>query len=83
VAWNCCDWLKGMLICVGCKTTVTTAGPVEVNPAQPGIATAATQKNASRSRFGGRFDRSNVVAARLKVAFGHRRLTEGIICAMA
>ena len=83
VAWNCCDWFRETLICVGCKTTVTTEGPVDVTPAQPGIATAAMQKIASKSRFGGRFDRSNVVAARLKVAFGHRRLTEGIICAMA
>ena len=24
VAWNCCDWLRETLICVGCKTTVTT-----------------------------------------------------------
>ena len=83
VAWNCCDWLKGTLICVGCKTTVTTEGPVEVIPAQPGIATAAMQKNASKSRFGGRFDRSNGVAARLKVVFSHRHLIERVICATA
>jgi hypothetical protein len=83
VAWNCCDWLRETLICVGCKTTVTTEGPVDVTPAQAGIATAAMQKIASKSRFGGRFDRSNVVEARLKVVFTHRRLTEGIICAMA
>ena len=83
VAWNCCDWLKGMLICVGCKTTVTTAGPVEVTPAQPGIATAAMQKIASKSRFGGRFDRSNVVSARLKVVLSHRHLIERVICAKA
>jgi hypothetical protein len=30
-----------------------------------------------------RFVRSSVVAARLKVVFSHRRLTEGIICATA
>jgi hypothetical protein len=83
VAWNCCDWLRETLACVGCKTTVTTEGPVDVTPAQAGIATAAMQKIASKSRFGGRFDRSNVVEARLKVVFTHRRLTEGIICAMA
>ncbi len=83
VAWNCCDWLKGTLICAGCKTTVTTAGPVEVTPAQPGIATAAIQKIASKSRFGGRFDWSNLVAARLKVVFSHRGLTECVMCAMA
>jgi hypothetical protein len=77
------DWLRETLACVGCKITVTTDGPVDVVPAQPGIATAAMQKIASKSRFGGRFDRSNVVAARLKVVFGHRRLIEGIICAMA
>src|SRR5580704_13397942 len=83
VAWNCCDWLRETLAYVGCKITVTTDGPVDVVPAQPGIATAAMQKIASKSRFGGRFDRSNVVAARLRVVFGHRRLIEGIICAMA
>jgi len=62
---------------------VTTAGPVDVIPAQPGIARAAVQKTASKSRFAARFVRSNVVAARLKVVFSHRRLTEGIICATA
>jgi hypothetical protein len=83
VAWNCCDWLRETLTCVGCKTTVTTEGPVDVTPAQPGIATAAIQKIASKSRFGRRFDRSNGVAARLKVVFSHRRLTECVICATA
>ena len=83
VAWNCCDWLSGMVICVGCKTTVTTDGPVEVNPAQPGIATAAMQKNASKTRFDGRFDRANRMAARLKVVFSHRRLFERVIYATA
>ena len=83
VAWNCCDWFRETLICVGCKTTVTTEGPVDVTPAQPGIAMAATQKNASRSRFGGRFDGANGVAARLKVVFSHRHLIERVICAKA
>ena len=83
IAWNCCGWLRATLICVGCKTTVTTEGPVEVVPAQPGISTAATQKIASNSRPMARFERSNVVAARLKVVFSRRRLTEGIICATA
>jgi hypothetical protein len=83
IAWNCCDWLRATLTCVGSKAMVTTAGPVEVVPAQPGISRAATQKIASKSRLTARFDRSNVVAARLKVVFSHRRLTEGIICAMA
>ena len=62
---------------------VTTAGPVDVIPAQPGIARVAAQKTVSKSRFAERFVRSKVVAARLKVVFSHRRLTEGIICAMA
>lgn len=83
VAWNCCDWLRGTLICAGCKTTVTTDGPFEVTPAQLGIATVAIQEIASKSRFGGRLDRSNGVAARLKVVFSHRRLTGCVICAMA
>jgi hypothetical protein len=51
VAWNCCDWPSAMLACVGCKMIVTTAGPLEVVPAQPGISVAARQKTASRSRF--------------------------------
>jgi hypothetical protein len=51
VAWNCCDWPSEMLTCVGCKMTVTTAGPVEVVPAQPGISIAAMQKIARRNRF--------------------------------
>jgi hypothetical protein len=51
VAWNCCDWPRDRLTCAGCKTIVTTAGPVEVVPAQPGISMAAMQKTASRSRF--------------------------------
>jgi hypothetical protein len=83
IAWNCCDWLRATLTCVGCKTTVTTEGPVEVVPAQPGLSTAATQKIASNSRLTARFGGSNVVAARLKVVFSHCRLTEGIICATA
>ncbi|MFY9731706.1 MAG: hypothetical protein WB723_19450 [Candidatus Acidiferrales bacterium] len=83
VAWNCCDWLKGTLTCVGCRTTVTTEGPVDVIPAQLGIATAAIQKIASKSRFGGRFERSNGVAARLKVVFSHRHLIERVICVTA
>ena len=62
---------------------VTTAGPVDVTPAHPGIAMAAEQKTVSKSRFAMRFVRSNVVAARLKVVFSHRRLTEGIICVTA
>ena len=49
VAWNCCDWLRGTLICAGCKTTVTTDGPFEVTPAQLGIATAAIQKSRARA----------------------------------
>lgn len=83
IAWNCCDWLRATLACVGSKAMVTTAGPVEVVPAQPGISMAAMQKIASKSRLTARFDRSNVVAARLRVVFSHRCLTEGIICAMA
>jgi len=83
IAWNCCDWFRETLICVGCKTTVTTDGPVDVVPAQPGIAMAAAQKTVSKSRFAARFVRSNVVAARLKVAFSHRRLIEGLICVTA
>jgi hypothetical protein len=83
VAWNCCGWLRATLICVGCKTTVTTEGPVEVIPAQPGISTVATQKIASKSRLTPRFERSNVVAARLKVVFSHRRLTGCVICGTA
>jgi hypothetical protein len=62
---------------------VTTAGPVEVVLAQPGISTAATQKIASKRVLTPRFERSSVVAARLKVFFSHRRLTAGIVCAMA
>lgn len=83
VAWNCCDWLRGTLTCAGCTTTVMTEGPVEVTPAQLGIAMAAAQKIASLSRLSGRLDRSNAVAARLKVVFSHRRLTECVICVMA
>jgi hypothetical protein len=51
VAWNCCDWPSEMLACVGYKMTVTTAGPLEVVPAQPGISIAAMQKIAIRSRL--------------------------------
>ena len=83
IAWNCCDWLRATLTCVGSKAMVTTAGRVDVIPAQPGIARAAAQKTASTSRFAARFVRSNVVAARLKVAFSHRRLIEGLICVTA
>ena len=83
IAWNCCDWLRATLTCVGSKAMVTTAGPVDVTPAQPGIAMAAAQKTVSKSRFAMRFVRSNVVAARLKVVFSHRRLIEGVICATA
>ena len=83
VTWNCCDWLSATLVCVGCKITVTSAGPVEVIPAQLGISTAAVQKIARKSRFTLRFDRSNAVAARLKVIFSHRRLIEDVICATA
>jgi hypothetical protein len=83
IAWNCCDWLRGTLTWVGSKAMVTTAGPVDVTPAHPGIAMAAEQKTVSKSRFAMRFVRSNVVAARLKVVFSHRRLTEGIICVTA
>lgn len=28
IAWNCCDWLRATLTCVGSKAMVTTAGPV-------------------------------------------------------
>jgi hypothetical protein len=83
VAWNCCDWFRGTLACAGSKTTVTTEGPVEVTPAQLGIAMAAAQKITSLRRLGGRLDRSNVVAARLKVVFSHRRLTGCVICVTA
>ena len=83
IAWNCCDRLRGTLTCVGSKVMATTAGPVDVVPAQPGIAMAAAQKTVSKSRFAARFVRSNVVAARLKVAFSHRRLIEGLICVTA
>jgi hypothetical protein len=82
VAWNCCEWLRATFTCVGSKVTVTTAGPVEVVPAQPGISTAATQKIARKSTLTPRLERSSVVAARLKVDFSHRSLSEGIICAM-
>jgi hypothetical protein len=83
IAWNCCDWLRAMLTCVGSRVMATTVGPVDVVPAQLGIAMAAAQKTVSKSRFAVRFVRSNVVAARLKVAFSHRRLIEGLICVTA
>ena len=76
-----------MLTFVGCNITVTTEGPVEgpveVVPAQPGISMAAMQEIATRNRFTKRFDPANAVAARLKVVFSHRRLTERVICATA
>jgi len=66
---------------------VTTERPVEglveVIPAQPGISMAAIQEIASRNRFTKRFDLANAVAARLKVVFSHRRLTERVICETA
>jgi hypothetical protein len=82
VAWNCCDWPRDRLTCAGCKTIVTTAGPVEVVPAQPGISMAAIEKitRRSRFRFSKGFNRANVVAAGLKVIFSHRPLPKRAIC---
>jgi hypothetical protein len=49
IAWNCCDWFRETLICVGCKTTVTAEGPVDLTHAQPGLAKERKQEQIRRT----------------------------------